>query len=672
VVAYEDENRGKLGAKQAFRGIYLMSRPFYCGDHACHGKVRAWFLSLSCSLWMIGTPRFLLWNSELVSRMFAALSHGPEGEAEFNKVTKLLAVYIVCSVLARAIEELLKGMWALEWRKFLTRRLLRSYVTGNVFYTLKLEDAAGVVDNPDQRICQDVDEFTQSAVGFMSYLIGVISTIIMASMEIFRAEANLYWAAIVYAILYNVFMFNIFGGRLMRLRSKKLEQEADLRYSVIRVRESAEAIAFYQGAEYERMKSSGHFDDVVTTSYRELFMNSVWRGIDTGNGNITYFMPYWVLSHGVFAGTMSYEDAIQIQILTVNLMGALVSLVGELARLSTIAAHSARVLRLQEELDLIHRDADEDAHDSDDDSSESSTEDPSRTSPLASLGKCKIARHETPLDGVPLEMDNVTLRCPGPEKSIVLKDVSLTLEHGSSLLVTGPSGTGKSCLLRAIAGLWRRGTGLVSCCPHEQCFFLSQSGYICPGSLWDNVAYPVSGVPPEAFEDGGAFSRSEVTRVLRALDLQHLLDKHGLDRSANLDVLSGGEKQRLAFSRVLMRPHMKLVLLDEATSAVGEDMECRMYAELRRRGLKTYVSVGHRPTLARFHSHKVEVVRYADDFQPNTRLIELGDPDGDDAGGRSPRSQSTLGLRLPARARGDSGASATLSQYPSLASSWQP
>eukprot|EP00959_Pyramimonas_sp_CCMP1952_P076209 1592419-Pyramimonas_sp.AAC.1 len=96
--------------------------------------------------------------------MFAALSHGPEGEAEFNKVTKLLAVYIVCSVLARAIEELLKGMWALEWRKFLTRRLLRSYVTGNVFYTLKLEDAAGVVDNPDQRICQDVDEFTQSAV----------------------------------------------------------------------------------------------------------------------------------------------------------------------------------------------------------------------------------------------------------------------------------------------------------------------------------------------------------------------------------------------------------------------------------------------------------------------------------------------------------------------------
>jgi putative ATP-binding cassette transporter len=192
-----------------------------------------------------------------------------------------------------------------------------------------------------------------------------------------------------------------------------------------------------------------------------------------------------------------------------------------------------------------------------------------------------------------LALDGVTL-CPPQSERVLIKELSLALRPGDALLITGESGCGKSSLLRAIAGLWQTGSGVIHRPALEQFFFLPQKPYLQTGTLRSQLIYP------SAKTD---LSDTQLLEILDQVHLPRLAGRvGGLDAEQDWEkLLSVGEQQRLAFARVLVhRP--RIVILDEATSALDSGNEASLYARLRDSGA-TLVSIAHRAAVLRHHTH---------------------------------------------------------------------
>jgi putative ATP-binding cassette transporter len=195
-------------------------------------------------------------------------------------------------------------------------------------------------------------------------------------------------------------------------------------------------------------------------------------------------------------------------------------------------------------------------------------------------------------------LQRVTLQTPRGQKTLV-HELSVAVQPGEGLLIVGQSGSGKSSLLRAIAGLWHTGTGCIIRPPLEAMFFLPQRPYMILGSLRDQLVYP---------DLRADLSEATLRAALTQVNLADLPERLGgfeavLDWA---DVLSLGEQQRLAFARLwLSQP--RYAMLDEATSALDVANEERLYQELQTMGM-TFISVGHRPSLVKYHHHVLELV----------------------------------------------------------------
>jgi putative ATP-binding cassette transporter len=183
--------------------------------------------------------------------------------------------------------------------------------------------------------------------------------------------------------------------------------------------------------------------------------------------------------------------------------------------------------------------------------------------------------------------------------TVVVDDADVTVQFGEKLLVAGDSGTGKSTLVRAIAGLWPWGEGEIILKPGAKMFLMPQKPYIPLGTLRRATAYPQA---LEAVDD------KTLHNALKLVGLEHLVEK--LDEEAAWDrTLSGGEQQRLAFARLfLQKPD--IVVMDEATSALDEESQAMLMTSLGERLPKTaIISVGHRSELEAFHERKVNLIR---------------------------------------------------------------
>jgi vitamin B12/bleomycin/antimicrobial peptide transport system ATP-binding/permease protein len=202
------------------------------------------------------------------------------------------------------------------------------------------------------------------------------------------------------------------------------------------------------------------------------------------------------------------------------------------------------------------------------------------------------------VDDTRLALQRVTLQTPKAQKTLV-HELSVAVQPGEGLLIVGQSGSGKSSLLRAIAGLWHTGTGCIVRPPLEAMFFLPQRPYMILGSLRDQLVYP---------NLRSDLSEATLHAALTQVNLADLPERLGgfeavLDWA---DVLSLGEQQRLAFARLwLSQP--RYAMLDEATSALDVANEERLYQQLHITGM-TFISVGHRPSLVKYHHHVLELV----------------------------------------------------------------
>ncbi|MDH0044532.1 ABC transporter ATP-binding protein/permease [Pseudomonas juntendi] len=459
--------------------------------------------------------------------------------------------------------------FSITWRVWLTERLTRDWMHGDAYY--RGQFLAEPIDNPDQRIELDVNAFVSnslslalgavsalvSLVAFTGILWGLSAPLAVAGVEIPRAMV---FAVYLYVVVATWIAFRL-GQPLIRLNFLNEKLTANFRYALMRLRENAENVAFYQGAEVERGTLLGRFAALIVNAWALVFRNLKFSGFNLGGSQVAVVFPFILQAPRFFSGAIKLGDVMQTSQAFGQVQDAL-SFFRE--SYDEFAQYRATLDRLTGFLD-------------------------------ANAQARVLPRVLTAEQAHALQIAD--LKVLRPDGHALITDLNLSLQAGQALLIKGPSGSGKTTLLRALAGLWPYAEGEVRRPLGHQALFLSQRPYLPLGDLRTVIAYPAVGQPED---------QARMQQVLHQVNLGHLAER--LEVSCDwAHILSVGEQQRLAFARVLFnRP--QVVFLDESTSAMDEGLEHALYALLRSEMPGALlISVGHRSTLAGFHTHRLEV-----------------------------------------------------------------
>lgn len=481
----------------------------------------------------------------------------------------IFAVLAAIHVLRALFNYYLTQAFNIRWRVWLTERLTGDWMNGDAYYRGQFLDEP--VDNPDQRIELDVNAFVTgsvslalgavsalvSLVAFTGILWGLSAPLTVGGVDIPRAMV---FAVYIYVIIATWIAFRL-GRPLIRLNFLNEKLTANFRYALMRLREYAENVAFYQGTAIERGTLLGRFSALIGNVWAMVYRSLKFDGFNLVVSQVAVVFPFILQAPRFFSGAIKLGDVMQ----TSQAFGQVQdSLSFFRTSYDTFAQYRATLDRLTGFLDANQQ---------------------ARELP-------KVDTHEA-ADGLRIESLDV-LR---PDGHRLLADLALELVPGQALLIKGPSGSGKTTLLRALAGLWPYAEGTVYRPGGHQALFLSQRPYLPLGDLRTAIAYPNTAV---------AEDDERLKQALRQVNLAHLAERLELSQDWTR-ILSIGEQQRLAFARVLFnRP--RVVFLDESTSAMDEGLEHALYSLLREHLDETLlVSVGHRATLAQFHTHRLDV-----------------------------------------------------------------
>jgi ABC-type uncharacterized transport system fused permease/ATPase subunit len=529
------------------------------------------------------TTALLLKISAVQSAFSSALSE--KNSPEFYAAVWSFVGVILLAAPLFALNEYVDSRIAVEWRAWLARRLIAAYFRDQAYFRLKADPQA--VDNPDQRICDDVRSYAASSV--------VLAVGVLRQLFYCVAFAGLLWSLapglVGVLVLYAGFGTWVtaagFGPRLTALAFEVLQREADLRFELVRVRENAESVAFYGGGAREAGAAGARLGGAVGAARAQVRVQAwlaLWQNV---YAYATVLVPALLMAPRYFRGDIRFGVISQVSFAFNRIEAALSYVVNHLASLSGLAAETERLDALLGALS-------------------------SQAGGGGGGGGGGGVRRLEGGEGVAIQ--GLTLTTPRGEQ-VLCRDLSLALAPGQSLLVVGPSGAGKSSLLRAAAGLWSAGGGSITAPPRACLFFLPQKPYMPLGSLRQQLTFPD---PPEApgrglagdLESsglerggGGGGEDAQLQALLATVCLPGLLQRvGGLDAECDwAGVLSLGEQQRVAFLR-LLRARPAVAFLDEATSGVDTATEAALYSALRA-ACACHVSVGHRRELVRHHSH---------------------------------------------------------------------
>jgi len=495
---------------------------------------------------------------------------------------QLLVFLAIVSVLLAFVvgQTWMREMLKVRLRQWLTHHLLDQWLVAGRAYRLGLAGQIGV--NPDQRIEEDTRQLTELSanlgVGFVQAALELVAFIAilwtLSNDVVFNFTGNdftipgyMVWCALLYALIGSLVTWRV-GFPLIGLNSQRYAREADLRFALVRVSESAESIALFGGERDERRQLEGNLDRVVL-SMRQLsgkLARLTW--ITSGYGWIAIVVPVIVAAPGYFGGGLTLGGMMMVVGAFNHVQSALRWFVDRFpqiadwrATLHRVSAFKAAVAKLEEIDDQIE-----------------------------SIKLVRDAHGKLGFEDVSVLLS---------DGRVVIAEATVEIEPGERVLIVGESGAGKSTLFRAVAGLWRWGSGTIRLPETDTMMFMPQRPYLPLGTLRAAIAYPDA---PDAFttaEIEGVVKRVGLAEFLEALDVETRLDKS----------LSLGQQQLVGFARLLLhRPAW--VFLDEATSALDEVNQRRVMSifddELSGASV---LSIAHRSGLESFHTRTLHLVR---------------------------------------------------------------
>ena len=568
---------------KVFRRFWAIAKPYWFGDEKW--KARGLLLLIVLLLFTYTVLSVVLNNQRGV--LISSLSAKDEGRF-WQTVLIFIGVLVVYAPLFAGYTYL-RDRLGLAWRRWLTDRFVNRYFSDRAFY--RINQANPDIDNPDQRIAEDVKSFTQESLTLVLVLSDSVLEVIAFSGVLWGISRELVVFLLVYAVIGTLIAIGVFGKPLVRLNFEQLKREANFRLSLVRIRENAEAIAFYQGEDQESAQVLDRFMAAFDNFKRLLFWELNLNGLTNAYEFIPYVLPAIVVAPAVFSGDLEVGKVSEAQGAFIGVFFSLNVIVDRLQSLTAFGAGIDRLYDFSESLGHLE--------DRQTLPEETPVEVEGETTPEAiaiepqaiAEGRPTIIREVAP----ELVLHHLTLQTPNYQRTLI-EDLSLALKPQSSLLVVGPSGCGKSSLLRAIAGLWNSGKGLIQRPELDQLLFLPQKPYMILGNLRQQLRYPY---PHVEIDD------ERLEAVLKAVNLPDLAARFGgFEAEAEWsDVLSLGEQQRLSFARVLLH-QPAYAILDEATSALDRTNEAQLYSHLAETHT-TYLSVGHRESLEAYHSLKL-------------------------------------------------------------------
>jgi putative ATP-binding cassette transporter len=582
----------------AWKQFLSVAKPYWQEEE----KKKAWLLLvLLIVLMMVETQLAVMLNNQ-AGEMTSALA-GRNGDRFWNSVHACLFI-LAFAVPIYAFYYYMRDLFANQWRRWLTGRFLDGYLEGRKYYKL---GADSEIDNPDQRISEDINTFTGRSIHFLLIFLGSLMQLVAFSAVLWSISHLLVGVLAVYALVGTGLALYVFGTPLIHLNFWQLRREADFRFSLMRVRENAESIAFYRGEGQERTHIDSKLDKVIHNFSRLIKKQRSLNLFQRTFSQLTLVLPFVILAKGVLSGELEVGRAVQAAGAFTAVLTAVGIIVDNFESLSRFVAGIGRLEALSK---ILLPDAETKA--------DAETQHP------------RIQKRP----GEHLALESVTLHPPQSTR-VLIKELTLVVKPGDALLITGESGCGKSSLLRAIAGLWHTGSGTIHHPPLEDFFFLPQQPYLQPGTLRSQLIYPSARC---------GLSDKQLLEILEQVHLPRLAERvGGLDAVQDWDkLLSAGEKQRLAFGRVLVH-EPDIVILDEATSALDSGNEASLYARLRASGT-TLISIAHRPAVLRHHTHVLRLtgeggweVREADSFAFDEPAVAARG-----SGARQPAAAQTL------------------------------
>ncbi|WP_029075829.1 ABC transporter ATP-binding protein/permease [Kaistia adipata] len=466
----------------------------------------------------------------------------------------------------------------IRWRNWLTHRYLDGWMSHGTHYRMRL--AGNPADNPDQRIAEDTDRFTDGFLSIGVALLGQIVTLVTFVFILWSLSAQapliifgqpyaipgyLVWLALGYAIL-GTALTHWIGKPLVALNFQQQRYEADFRFALVRLRENAEEVALLKGEPAERAELDHRFGAVLRNFYQIMSRTKRLTFLTAGYNQLAVIFPFILISPLYFAGTIELGGLTQVASAFGTVQAALSFFV---TAYSTLAAWKAVVDRLDGFENAI-------AH----------AEDLERTGPALEEDGRETA----------LVIRDLAVRLPDGREIVQVPE--LRVEPRQRVLVAGPSGSGKTSLFRALGGVWPFGDGAIHIPQGANLLILPQDAYMPLGGIRAALAYP---------EPAETLPTERAADVLAAVGLSRLIQH--LDEDAHWgNRLSGGERQRVAIARaILAQPDW--LLLDEATSALDEKAEAAAYDLIRNRlPGTTIISIGHRTSLTALHDRFLELV----------------------------------------------------------------
>ncbi|MDU2063284.1 MAG: ABC transporter ATP-binding protein/permease [Sporomusaceae bacterium] len=514
------------------------------------------------------------WNVEFYNAL------GALDQDAFWQSVREFALIVTVFVLLTGYSTYLQMLLQIRWRQWLTKQLVDKWLVNHTYYRMRFLGGAGQADNPDQRISEDIASFVNisislflafihqavSLVSFVFILWGLsgVGSVTLSGIEI-HIPGYLVWLAIAYALL-GTWITTKIGRLLVPLNYTQQQYEADFRFNLMRLRENDESIALLGGEKWESANLGERFRFIVGNYRRLMTANKRLSWWKTGYEYLTMIFALVVAAPRYFEKEIALGQMMQISSAYQQVASALsffITVYTQLAEWKAVANRLRGFAASMDEAELMRSERD--------------------NAPVSKIENAIAAK--------------LTV-CKEPG-NVLIRDLKLQLSPGEKLLVTGPSGVGKSTLLRSLAGLWPHTQGDTNLM--EPVWFAPQKLYAPQTSLREALCYPSQ----------PTLSDESLKALLVECSLSQFTERLD-ERQDWMKILSPGEQQRLAFARLILHKPQSM-FLDEATSALDEITEAKLYRLLVEKFPQSIIiSVGHRATLTEFHDKQLVITGQGD------------------------------------------------------------